>query len=99
MDYRLVISVVCLSMCTFYCMLSYTYPVQFVYQSETAIIFLCKKPKTRNTETIKQPNTNKCRVETTTKGFKRTGVYRYRMVRRIMLVQSHTGQVCDREQR
>lgn len=41
---------------------------------------LCIKHKMRNTETVKQTNTNKCREETTMKGFKRTGVNRYIMV-------------------
>lgn len=51
----------------------------------------------RNTETGKQTNTNKCRVETTMKGFKCKSVNRYRMVTRKMVVQSLNVSKFDKE--
>lgn len=49
----------------------------YKYQSGTAIIYLRKKHKKRNTETVKQTNMQSGDYN---EGFKCSGVNRYRMV-------------------
>lgn len=75
-----VISEFCQSKCTFFMYAKLNIPCTVCVPVRNCNYILCKKHKMRNTKTVKQTTTNKCREETTMKGFKCTGVNRYRMV-------------------